>query len=420
MKPDSTHKRILNALLDKLERSKQSMGDSEPTRRIMLSFYSGGKSDFPYYDIEQSERRISINRAIDDLEKQGLVSYNWMKGEHGHIVEKVWLNVGNAALAYRLTSRQPKNDLVAEVKEEIQSAMKKVRSDWALAFLMDAHDEITRKQRLTSIMPSEKEERTLLLAAILAASNPDGSELMERVFSLSVFGDSKTFERTVRTKLLRILRRYMENDDDATEEDILKQVGIVKYPEPFEFCGGLTIEFGDGNKSMIDFSALPSGGVIYSSDFANGKLSVVPSVETVISIENRANYIEYIRTEKTDSELVINHGGQFSPRKGEFLRVVAKKMPNGCKWRHWGDIDYGGFLMLLRLRQHVHPEILTHRMSTSEMVRFADFAVPIKAKYAERLERLKSFPELSDAYECIDYMTKYMLRLEQEAMLTDT
>jgi hypothetical protein len=419
MKIDHIHKRILDALLDKLERSRLSLEKPGPTRRIMLSFYAGGKSDFPYYDIEQSERRISVNRAVEDLQKGGLVFFDWMRGEDGHIIEKVWLNVDNKALAHKLTSRQPKNELLATVCAEIDSAKSIVKSEWACAFLQDASDRISQKQKLPSILAVEKEERDLLFKTILAVDNFDKSEYMERVFSLATLGDSKIFERTVKARFMRILRKYLDHDDDSTDEDLLKQVGIVKYPEQFEFCGSISIEVSQRNNSLIDFSSLPSGSVIYSSDFNKVKLSIANSVEKVISIENRANYIEYIRSEKSNSELVINHGGQFSPRKREFLRTVAKAMPEGCKWLHWSDIDFGGFLMLSRLRQHIHPGIMPHRMSKSEIVRFIDLAAPINAKYAEKLERLKSSPELSDAHECIDYMIENMVRLEQEAMLTD-
>ena len=73
--------------------------------------------------------------------------------------------------------------------------------------------------------------------------------------------------------------------------------------------------------------------------------------------------------------------------------------------------------MLSRLRQHIHSGVLAYRMNKSELIRFADYTAPINAKYAEKLEKLKSDPLLSDVYECIDYMIKNMIRLEQEAML---
>ena len=63
-----------------------------------------------------------------------------------------------------------------------------------------------------------------LFKAISAIDKFDGSEYMERVFSLRTFGDSKTFERIIRSRLLSILRKYSENDDDATDEDVLKQI----------------------------------------------------------------------------------------------------------------------------------------------------------------------------------------------------
>lgn len=61
---DSIQKKILNALLDKYEHSTFFRDEKQPTRRIMLIFYEGGKSDFPYYDIEQSDRRISVKGGM--------------------------------------------------------------------------------------------------------------------------------------------------------------------------------------------------------------------------------------------------------------------------------------------------------------------------------------------------------------------
>ena len=415
---DAIQVQILNALLDKYERSSFYKGGKKSARRIMLNFYDGGKSDFPYYDIEQSERRISINRAVADLSEKKLLSFDWMKGEREHIIAKVWLNIENLSLSYQAANRKPKGDTIDKICLEIASVRSRIKSSpWANDFLQNTHDEIARKRSLVNAIPADDKERGLLLHAISAIDELDGIEYMERVFSLRTFGDSKKFEKSVKPRLLSILRRYLDVDCDATDEDILKQIGIVKYPEQFEFCGNISIAFGSNN---VNFSHLPGGSTIFSSDLAASRLIIDPAVKSVITIENRANYIEYVLKTKTKTELVIYHGGQYSPRKRMFLQAIASALPKDCSWYHWSDIDYGGFIMLSRLRQEIVPDAIPYRMNFGELERYNSLTASIKTKYAEKLEKLKTRPELSDCYDCIDYMLNNMVRLEQEAMLTDS
>jgi hypothetical protein len=416
MMRDSIQIKILNALLDKYESSTFFKNEKQPTRRIMLRFYDDGKSDFPYYDIEQSERRISVNRAVIDMSEQSLIFFDWMKGEREHIISTVWLNAECISSAYKAAERESKAECIDKICLEIEKVKNKVKSTWASDFLNDVRNEITQKRDIVSAIPADEEERRLLLQAISAIDELDGSECTERLFSLRTFGDSKKFECFVKSRLVRILRKYSDNDCDAADEDILTQVGIVKYPEQFEFCGDISVIFDSGT---VNYSYLPSGSVIYSTDLSSGRIVVGPSVALILTIENRANYIEYIRRIKTERELIVYHGGQYSPRKREFLRAVSKAAPKNCKWYHWSDIDYGGFLMLMRLRREIIRDVIPFRMNSAELEQYKDFVAPIKAQYAGRLENLKAHSELSDCCDCIDYMLKNRIRLEQEAMLID-
>jgi len=414
---ESVQSRILNALLDKYERSSFFKAQVQPTRRVMLNFYNGGKSDFPYYDIEHSDNRVSVNRAVIDLAKKELLYFSWMKGESEHIIDKVWLNTDNLTKAYQAVARKPKKDTIDEICREIAITKANIQSSWASNFLQDMYDTMKSKHGLISAIPADDRERSLLLQAISAIDKLDGAEYTERVFSLRTFGDTKVFEQYVKSRILSILRKYLDIDDDAIDEDILKQIGLVKYPEQFELCGNISIIFDSGS---VDFSFLPSGGAIFSSDLFAGRLMIDVAVKSVITIENRANYIEYIRKIKTPAELAIYHGGQYSPRKRLFLQALKEALPESCKWYHWGDIDYGGFIMLSRLRREIMPQIIPYRMDSLELERYMAFSSAIKRPYINRLKNLKTRPELSDCYDCIDYMIKNTIRLEQEAMLTDS
>ena len=407
-------KKILSALLDKYERSSFFTDKKQPTRRILLKFYDGGKSDFPYYDIEQSERRISVNRAVTELAELKLLSFEWMKGERDHIIAKVWLNTDKLELAYNVVGRKAKSDVVDEICLEILDRHEQVFFPCFKNFLYDAYIAISQRRSIIRSIPSDATERKHLFKAICALDRLTGSEITERVFSLQCFGDSKKFEEATRSRIISILKKYLEFDDDTRDEEILGQVGIVKYPEQFEFSGKISLAIED---EMVNFAPLRFGSSISIYDLSRGNLLISPDVKRIVSIENRANYIEYIQKSLANDEIILYHGGQYSPSKKKFFLAISEKMPEGCKWVHWGDIDYGGFSMLARLRREIREEIGPFRMSISELINYKHLTAPITEKYAEKLKLLTAKHELLDCYDCINYLVANKIRLEQEAML---
>ncbi|MDP4093954.1 MAG: DUF2220 family protein [Bacillota bacterium] len=414
---DKIQKSILWALLDKYERSSFFRDEKQPTRRILLKFYDDGKSDFPYYDIEKSERRISVNRAVVELSELGLLSFEWMKGECDHIIAKVWLNTDKLEFAYKIAGRKSKGDVVDEICVELLDMHEQVSSPWIKTFFYDAYTAVSKRRSIVSSIPADKEERNHLFKAICAIDNLNNTELTERVFSLQCFGDSKKFEMVARSRIISILRKYLDCDDDTRDEDILRQVGIVKYPEQFEFCGKVSLVI---EAEVVDFSLLRFGSSISISDLARGNLLISPYVKRILTIENRANYIEYIQKNMADDELVLYHAGQYSPSKKLFFLAIKEKIPEDCIWEHWGDIDYGGFSMLARLRREVLNEIKPFRMNTLELVKYKHLTASITVQYAEKLKSLITKHELHDCYDCLNYLIVNKVRLEQESMLIES
>ncbi|SHN50370.1 Wadjet anti-phage system protein JetD domain-containing protein [Desulfitobacterium chlororespirans] len=414
---DTIQRQLLSALLDKYERSIFFREGIHPTRRIMLKLYDNGQSDFPQYNIEQSEKRILANRAVLAMAEKRLVFYQWMKGEENHIIAQIWLNLENLPMAYEFAGRQPKNEKIDDVCFEILDVLDKVKVLWARQYLQDLYETISRKRDLGNRLPEAEDERKELFRAIQFIDGMGDSEVLERVFSLQCFGDSKQFERTVKSRLLSVLRKYLDTEEDARDEELLRQIGIVKYPEQFEFCGDVKLSFACGT---VDFSYLRYGGNVCSADLLRGNLVITSGVERILSIENRANYIDYIYKHKVDNELVIYHGGQYSPSKKKFFHAVAKAMPTNCGWSHWGDIDYGGFSMLARLRREITQDISAYRMNVQELKRYSNLTASVTHAYAEKVKSLGLRSELNDCKECLDYMVSNRKKLEQEAMLTDT
>ena len=82
-----------------------------------------------------------------------------------------------------------------------------------------------------------------------------------RVISVNCFHDSKYLERNLLSSLSSIVRAYdpeLTNYRTADEEllpqsAVLAQLGILTYPEIFEFCGGVQLIFAQSEQDTQPF-----------------------------------------------------------------------------------------------------------------------------------------------------------------------
>ena len=459
MPPETAGREVLSLLLDAYERSSffktgaapsinappiNAPSINAPVRRIRIRLYDSGTTDYPRYNIENAEVRNEVNRAVLSLAEKGLVSIRWMKCEEHHIIAQVSLNIGNVnnpdstgganniggiAAAYAFLGRKPKDTLACEVGAEVDALLAgtetgaQIASPWIRRFLEDCRESLVKNRSLiggrsAARLPLDGGERENLLRALrFIDARRNSEELLERVFSVRCFGNSKTFETSVKKRLIEIVRHYAGFEDGGTDEDILAFAGIVRYPERFAFRGPLTLRLADGGS--IAFSPLRYGASLCSLDFMRGRLELPARLVRVLSIENKANYESYIRQNSGDTELVVYHGGQYSPSRGAFFRAIAWSLPENCAWHHFGDIDYGGFSMLARLRREIHPAVRPYRMDERELAKYAALTQPITPSYAAKLKALTAYPELADCRPCLTFMVENRVRLEQEALLDD-
>jgi hypothetical protein len=92
-------------------------------------------------------------------------------------------------------------------------------------------------------------------------------------------------------------------------------------------------------------------------------------------------------------------------------------MSDSCSWYHWGDIDYGGFSMLARLRREIKNNIHPFCMNLDELAHYKNLTASISTAYIEKLQTLLKRDELSDCFPCINYMIDNKIKLEQEAII---
>ncbi|MCL2066717.1 MAG: DUF2220 domain-containing protein [Treponema sp.] len=408
--------RILSILVDWYEDSPAYIRNEKPNKRRLMRLYDNGKSDFNVYNIEVPAIRNDINQAVMDLADKKFIEFEWMRGEKNHILSRLWLNYDSIGQIYAYLGRRPKGDAVNEVLSQLRVLLDRSKEEWVRHWLEETYVVISRKRTIGNNLPEGKSDRNDLLKAVSELSKRTEMEILERIFSIQCFGDSKRFEHTVKPRLIRILKKYLIQDE-CTDDDALRYVGIVRYPEQFEFSGALSIML---PKGLVDFMPLPFGSTLTIDDVKEGHIKLGADIRRILSIENRANYVEYIRKFQSKDELVLFHGGQFSPAKGVFLKALVSAMPESCMFYHWGDIDYGGFSMLARLRREIMQEVQAWKMGIEDIKQYTKYAIQFSESYRKRLTSLLDVSELQDCQSCIKFMLKDGVRLEQEAMLMNS
>lgn len=204
---------LIDALLDKYERSAAYRTGEQSNRRILLKLYDGkGKMDFSFYDINNHDRRVDVNNTIEILTDKGIISFEWLRGETGHIIAKVELKYEQVDIAYKLAGRLPKAKTVDSISEQVQMLLDEVESDWAKRYFKDILIKAENKRDFGSSIPSDDSERIDLWRIILFIDKHNELEIVERVLSTQLYSDSKRFEKALRSKFLSILRKYFDID----------------------------------------------------------------------------------------------------------------------------------------------------------------------------------------------------------------
>lgn len=416
-------KLLLNRLLDKFEKSKAYL-DTSVSRRIMLKL---GSSDYPEYDIESSKTREIINSAVSELSQKGILGYEWLKYEQGNIMQKVWLKLDKVEEAYKEAGRVPKSKKASAVLDMVRKSKEKISTSWINEFLETAEASIVKKRSTSPFFPDDYEVTKAILIALEAIDQNRNEEFLERVFSLKCYGDSKYFERNVKSKVVSIIKNYYLKEENnpglLSEEEVLAQIGIVKAPETIEFAGPLTARL---SGKTVDFSLFHHGIAINSYTISELGAIDLNAVQKALFIENKANYIDYLTKKRQENEIVIFHGGFYSPAKGLFFQKIYEAaqinqaLPKeSVQFFHWGDIDLGGFRMFHRLKSNIIPELKPLLMNKEALLAKKDYWLSLDKKYRGELEKLLTQDDYALFYEVIEEMLKNNCRLEQEAFLIE-
>lgn len=399
---------ILNELLSKWERS-AAFKTKKTSRRIIIhpeeKFYS---------NLREKKEFIS---AVNELCEDGVLSYEWEKGEEGNIVNSIWLNLSkeNIDKAYILAERQQLSNFLKRLNDIIKNVAANTRNETLRDFLVLQVNMMEETARVPGRFFScdDNQFNENILRAVLEITD-NNEECSIRVFSTRLFHDSKYFERIIRSSVMKILKECF-SFEEMSDDEILASFGIVRYPEIIEFKGNIRIFLKNGE--VVDYSEITDGAYINSVTVDRIE-RVEVSASSFMSIENKANYYAYIR--KSDkNEIVVFHGGFHSPAKKHFLTFISKALsPDADIW-HWSDIDKGGFDIFISVKQ-IFPYAKPYLMDLVTLEKNSDKAMPLEdQKYINSLRDAVNDEKYSYFKDVIEYMIDHKIRLEQESLLID-
>ncbi|MBQ1312473.1 MAG: hypothetical protein IIY55_11550 [Blautia sp.] len=431
-------KRILEELIGRYERSRL-FREGVSSQRILLHV---SKCEWLQRCMENADENREFLETIDQLQKEGLLDFSWVRYETGNLVDKIWLITEEKALkeSYRRAGRIPKAGTLEELQNQVseirQAAEQRDPGDTCgiAAFLEEMQSILEEKRKIPRFFfqagetPSQQKsitEKNGRLLRFLLEICGSADEQMERVISSRLYGDSKYFEHELRAKVISILRYISAKQGRETENDemLLAEYGIVKWPEILEFCGKICLILDDG--SRIDCSACRYGAYLNSETLRHiREIEAAPELfmpgARVLTIENKANYTWYLASEKKENELVLYHGGFLSPvrkRWFEILKESLRKRETAPAFLHWSDIDLGGF-RIFHMLCTVFDKAVPFRMDRETLMKYADRCIPIeKEAYLKELGTLLCDEEYRVFHETIAYMLEHRVRLEQEVLI---
>ncbi len=279
---------IINLLLDKYEVSRHFQGTAQVNRRVVLKF---NKRDYPLYDIEKVEVKEAIHHAALSLQKQGLITVEWMKYEVGNIMSRVFLNLDMLPEAYAFVQRKGKEEILSEMQHELKKLEGCISTPWIKGFCTSMMQEIEERKDFPKYLPRDEEDFHLLLAALRGIEEKGEDELLERIYSCRFLGGSKEFEKRMRSRLVTIIRNFLLEGTDVDDEELLEHIGLIKTSEDLSFFGPLVINL---HGQVIDFSPFSYGASMNTEMIKHFEVAELP-VDRVVTIENKAAYLEYIK-----------------------------------------------------------------------------------------------------------------------------
>lgn len=408
---EKLQRKVLECLLDAYERSKTFQGENQ----VSQSFSVSVERLFPkYYDDAEYDFFRQVNQAMEELGAAGMVT---LKYERQGILKKVLLNPEHLNACYDFLGRTPRRQEQQELVrmwEELFSQESGMNILPLQRYIAQQRIRLGKNQNVEYYDHNMAEYRDMLLAARAVLENQE--EVFVRNFSVRLFHDSKRVEQLT-PKLKALLYQYGEFQEKDT---VLEECGVVHTPTYVMIKGnGMLTLGGCGEiRQRINLSLL-QGDIALSTQSLKDLCEIAVAGKRVVTIENLTAFHNYSAGE----DFVVYLGGFHNKVKRDFLMCLYRQNPDR-EYRHFGDIDAGGFYILEHLKRKTGIGFCSLYMDVTTLQKYETDQKPLSDNDRKRLGQLKEILQtqkrqgkcMEDYEKVLDYMLEENCKLEQEAV----
>lgn len=195
-------------------------------------------------------------------------------------------------------------------------------------------------------------------------------------------------------------------DDDS----VLQQVRIIKTSNELYIKGDIKVEL-DGE--IIDISKFKYGIGLNKDMVKNININYVGNVKSVISIENKANFLS---EQYNEHNVIIFSHGYFVPYSLNFLLKFKEYLTEDTEYYHSGDLDLGGLSIYKHIKIHIFPQLQPKNMDKDIYFKFLEYGEEKHDRsYLNKLNKI----QLEEFKELVEVIQKKEIVIEQESFLIE-
>ncbi len=382
-------KKLLNVLMDKYESSKSFSGTNKVRQRFATV---PEKLIRKYKDHSDYETFEGVNEAIKELEVLGFIAADKM----GPSYSKVYLETSRLEDIYAYLKRRAKS----EVNERLAQVLKDHIGSNELVdrYCKEQLQRVEENKSVKGFGDDVKELEDIIngINQLLKLEK----ETYERDFSVRLYGDSKRFKQ-LESKIVTILYDYGDFSEKST---LLGDLNLMKNPTYVHMKGNAVLTLAG---QRLDLSPL-YGGLALPSEALSCIDDIQLTGEGVVTVENLTSF----HTFPENGTFIIYLGGFHNAVRRTFLKKIYQCNANS-RYRHFGDIDIGGFLILEHLIKRTGIAFEAYRMGIHELQTYAAYTKPLSESDRRRAERFRE----TEHWPVIRYMLENNVKLEQEAVV---
>ena len=341
-----------------------------------------------------------LNEAISELLRLGFVTVDYLKFSED--VEKIYLSAEKLDAIYEYLKEEyaiiPQSMLSRQVKEMVGAYLCK--------------GEIVQKY-CNEILTQIEDPRFSIDAARIEANlkmldflEKNNENLYVREVSTLVYGDSKWFERNNYDEICAFLGNIdgLPVEEGERNDAVLGLFHVAPAEQEIFIKGAWKLEW---NEFVLETAKLRGGVAIATSDIEHIQRITVNTAE-LMTIENKTSY----QRMKDDSCAMMYLGGFANRHQLQFLKKVIHDNPD-LIFRHFGDIDIGGFLIHRHLCRETNIEFLLYCMGIPQL-KDERFQHCLKKLTDNDMVRLEALANDAVYREVLMYMKEHNVKMEQE------